>query len=344
MPITVIVGGQYGSEGKGKASAHFAATEGACALIRVGGPNSGHTALDKFGKSWTFRQLPAAITKSNAPIILPAGSLIDPIVLLDEIESLDLTPERIWIDPKASVVTAEHRARERRALTSIGSTLSGTGAAIIDRINRSPSHEMAAQKPELKKYIRYDIDEKIHQILKLSKRIVIEGTQGYGLSLWHSEDYPYVTARDTIASTFVSEAGLPPHEVDNVVLVIRAFPIRVGGSSGPLKNEINWEIIASEAGLPSGYHELTTVTKKVRRVARFDGEVVKRAIMKNCPHIILINHMDYIEPLEDSMAYNSKSRNFIEYVEGEIGRKLSFLGYGPDTIVDRDSLMFGRAA
>ena len=86
MPVTVVVGGQFGSEGKGKVSAYLAEVTGAAAIVRVGGPNAGHSAVDRSGNLITLRQLPAAAVRSNAVIVLPAGSLINVDILLEEIE------------------------------------------------------------------------------------------------------------------------------------------------------------------------------------------------------------------------------------------------------------------
>ena len=88
----------------------------------------------------------------------------------------------------------------------------------------------------------------LRQHLDAGERLVLEGTQGFGLSLVHSSYYPFVTSRDTTAAAFVSEAGFSPLDVDEIVLVIRAFPIRVGGNSGPLPNEIDWHTLSTESG------------------------------------------------------------------------------------------------
>ena len=344
MPVTVIVGGQYGSEGKGKASAHFANVNAASALIRVGGPNSGHTAVDANHQAWTFRQLPAAVAASEAPVILPAGSLIDVEILADEIERFGLPPERLWIDPRASIVTSTHRSAETSLIARVGSTASGTGASLIERIKRSEDHRLAGRHPGLEKYICHDLGSRLRAMLNRSQRILVEGTQGFGLSLWHSDHYPFATSRDTTAAGFVAEAGLAPHDVDQVVLVLRTFPIRVGGNSGPLANEIDWVTLAEEADLPTGYHELTTATKRVRRVARFDPVVVKRAIEVNAPHTIVLNHMDYIDPCGRKPRPSKNSRDFIRYVERELGIQISLVGYGPDVLLTRDQVMQSEAA
>lgn len=341
MPVSVVVGGQFGSEGKGKVSAFLAKTRAASALVRVGGPNSGHTAVDPEGRSWSFRQIPAAVTQSDAPVILPAGSLIDVGILLQEVKDYGLPPHRLRIDGKASIVTDEHKRMEADLVSQIGSTSSGTGAALKERIARSPGHRRAFDVPELQPYVEADTSSYLRSLLKLNERIIVEGTQGFGLSLWQSDVYPFATSRDTTAAAFIAEAGLAPHDVDEVVLVLRTFPIRVGGNSGPLDDEIGWDVLAKEAGLPKGFHEITTATKRVRRVARFSHGIVRRAITCNAPHAIVLNHMDYVDPVYPMNGPTEKSRSFLAYVERGIGQAVSFVGYGPNTMVARDTLMSG---
>jgi adenylosuccinate synthase len=341
MPVSVVVGGQFGSEGKGKVSAFLARTRAASALVRVGGPNSGHTAVDAEGRTWSFRQIPAAVTQSKAPVVLPAGSLIDVGILLREVNDYGLPPHRLRIDGKASIVTDDHKRTEAGLVSQIGSTASGTGAALKERIARSPGHLRAFDVPELRPYIEADTSAFLRSLLKVNERIIVEGTQGFGLSLWQSDVYPFATSRDTTAAAFVAEAGLAPHDVDEVVLVLRTFPIRVGGNSGPLDDEISWDVLANEAGLPTGYHELTTATKRVRRVARFSHGIVRRAIACNAPHAIFLNHMDYVDPVYPVNGPSERSRSFVRYVERGIGQTVAFVGYGPDTTVARDALMGG---
>lgn len=131
----------------------------------------------------------------------------------------------------------------------------------------------------------------------------------------------------------MAEAGLAPHDVDDVVMVIRSFPIRVSGNSGPLPNEISWPELASEAALPTDYDEKTSVTRKTRRIARFDPDIVRAAVVANSPHRIVLNHMDYVDPAGAAGRLTDKSRSFIRMVERGIGRNLDLLGYGPDSLV-----------
>ena len=175
LPVSVIVGGQFGSEGKGKVSAHVARERKARAIVRVGGTNSGHTAVDSSGVLWTLRQLPAGLVESPAVAILPAGSLIDIDILLAEIERLKLSPDKLWIDTRASIITPEHRAAEQALIGAIGSTSSGTGAALSERLARSADHVRAASISELGKYLREDTVGEMRAMLQAGDRLVMLG-------------------------------------------------------------------------------------------------------------------------------------------------------------------------
>ena len=224
MPVTVVVGGQFGGEGKGKV-AHFLASElGAKAAIRVGGSNSGHTVIDPAGNALILRQLPTPSILPDINCVLGAGSYIDVDILFDELGQTGLPADRLYIDPNAVVVTADEINAEKNSSlrTSIGSTQSGTGAAVIRRISRNGTARLAKDDERLKQFVR-PVVPLMRDLLSKRERIIIEGTQGFGLSLLHSPYYPFATSRDTSASAFVSEAGLSPLDVDDVVLVIRLF-------------------------------------------------------------------------------------------------------------------------
>lgn len=296
MPLTVIVGGQYGSEGKGKV-AHFLAREmRAAAAVRVGGPNSGHTVIGPNGEAVIFRQLPTAALLPEVKCVIGCGSYIDVDCLLEEIKRTSLPVDRVVIDPHAVLITEEDRCRERELglRDRIGSTLSGTGSAFGRRISREITVKFAKDDPRLASYIRPTMPL-LREFLDGGERVIIEGTQGFGLSVFHGSDYPNVTSRDTTAAGFLSEVGLSPFDVDDIVLVIRAFPIRVAGNSGKLPEEIDWATVTAESGSQSPLSEHTSVTGGLRRVARFDSEVVAKAIQANRPTRIVLNHLDYVD-------------------------------------------------
>lgn len=334
MSVQIIVGGQYGSEGKGKVAAWYCAKVGARATVRVGGPNSGHTVFDADSSKLVLRMLPAgAVVNYGTEAILPAGSYINVDVLLQEIKDTEINPDWVKIDPNAFIISDSDKEGEfaMNLEASIGSTLSGTGMSLIRRISRVNPTVMAKDIPELSRFIT-DTKQYMRTLLNQHYNIVIEGTQGYGLSNYHSDEYPYVTARDTTAAGFLSETGLSPMDVDHIIMVIRAFPIRVGGHSGEMKNEIDWETITKEAGAENVIREHTSVTHRVRRVARFDQDIVKAAIVANNPDIIVMNHVDYISAdMKSGTPFTDKQITFIREVEQSIGRRIDYCGYGPMT-------------
>jgi len=328
MPVTVIAGGQFGGEGKGKV-AHFLAQDmDAKVAVRVGGTNSGHTVIDPSGNALILRQLPTPSILPNVTCVLGAGSYIDVDILFSEIAKTGLSADRLLIDPNAVIISENEINAEKNSTlrNSIGSTQSGTGAAVIRRISRDGSVRLAKDDKRLKQFVKpvvpYMRDE-----LSNDKRIIVEGTQGFGLSLIHSPYYPFATSRDTTAAAFVSEVGLSPLDVDDIVLVIRTYPIRVAGNSGPLPNEIDWRTVSAASNSTNNLTELTSVSKTTRRVARFDAEIVVKAIEVNNPTRIVLNHLDYID---HKIRVNGKSDRVIEYcktVSDSIDRAIDFIGF-----------------
>ncbi|PSO20343.1 adenylosuccinate synthetase [Bradyrhizobium sp. MOS003] len=339
MPISVVVGGQFGSEGKGKVALAIAREENAAAVVRVGCTNSGHTAIDGKGRSWALRQLPAAILAPGVVAVLPAGAIVDPEIFLREVDALGLGADRVIVDPCASIISEDDRSAERSSglIGEIGSTGSGTGAALVRRIMRQNDTQLAGAVDRLRPFVR-DSTAFMRAALDRGRWIVIEGSQGFGLSLLHGGYYPHATSRDTTAGTFVGEAGLSPLDVKDVTLVLRSFPIRVAGNSGKLPNETTWDAIAQSAGLPAGYHELTTATKKVRRVGHFEATIVKRAMAINRPTRIILNHFDYVDPGVRDGQINASALSFLKKVEDGINCRVDFVGTGPATLISRDAI------
>ena len=135
MSCTIVVGGQYGSEGKGKVVALHAARARRPWVVRCGGPNSGHTVCIG-GREIVLRQVPSGAAHQDALLLVSAGCVIDEDILVKEMNDLGLPPARVVIDPRAVLVTAEDRASEQPLVAEIGSTASGTGAALVRRMMR----------------------------------------------------------------------------------------------------------------------------------------------------------------------------------------------------------------
>jgi adenylosuccinate synthase len=189
------------------------------------------------------------------------------------------------------------------------------------------------EHPSLAPFAR-DTSGILEYALSSGRGILVEGTQGFGLSLLHGDSWPKATARDTTASGFLSESGLPPLAVRDVVLVIRAMPIRVAGDSGPLKGETSWDEIRTASGSAYDVSEYTSVTNRLRRVGRFDPIVVRRAIAANGPTIVALNHLDHVDALlRKSDAVTSRAAEFLREVEAGIGRAIDLVGTGPERLV-----------
>lgn len=327
MPVSIVVGGQYGSEGKGKVAHYLAREKGASVAIRCGGTNSGHTVIDEKGSAQIFQQLPTAAILPGVKLALSAGTYIDLEILNNEIERACVDADRLSIDPFAVIITEHHKRieKETRLIDRIGSTGSGTGAAVIARIQRDQDLKFAKDSPDLSGFIA-DVGQDLRQRLQRGERLILEGTQGFGLSPLHSGMNPYVTSRDTTAAGFLSEVGLSPMDVDEIVMVIRAFPIRVGGASGPLSDEIDWETISREGGHSKRLEERTSVTKTIRRVARFNPSIVSQAISVNNPTHIALNHLDYVSK---NSLQGLVIKNFVSDIENKIQRRIDYLGHGP---------------
>lgn len=336
MGVSIIIGGQWGSEGKGKTTYFFTKELKASSVIRVGGPNSGHTVIDNNGNRRVFQVLPVSSIMDNVTCILPAGTYIDIDILQREIADSGISDTNLKINPNAVLLTSDYKQSEKKQLMNakIGSTESGTGAAVLARTARDGNVRLAKNEKILEKYL-CDTSVFLREELKQEKEVIIEGTQGFGLSVLHTPEYPYATSRDTSAAGFLSEAGLSPFDVKNVIMVLRAFPIRVAGESGPLPNEITWENVSRIAKTTSEIKEFTTVTKRLRRVAQFDDSIVRKAIEVNKPNIIILNHCDYFDAAIGNKNYLSDTAEMsVARIEQLIG-KVDYIGTGDRTLFKR---------
>lgn len=340
MSLTVVVGGQYGSEGKGKLVSYLSHLGRDVGVVRCGGANAGHTADGPLGRA-LLRQLPSGAVSPDCQLLMAAGMQLDLKVLAGEIEQLDVTPDRLSIDPGATVIEEVDRQTERsKALFDrIGSTLTGTGAAAARKVMRDPQLRRAEDIPELEPFVS-NVPERLGELLDAGSHVIVEGTQGAGLSLHHGR-YPYATGRDTTAAAFLSEAGLPPTRVTDVVMVLRTYPIRVGGPSGPLPDEISWEEVARRSGYPTALAEYTTVTGRLRRIAEFDWDQASEASRLNGPTSIALHGVDYLchEDLgaQHWDALSQQTRDFVEQVEARLRVPVRYVFTGPDgtDLIDR---------
>jgi adenylosuccinate synthase len=203
----------------------------------------------------------------------------------------------------------------------------------MHRMSRNSDAPLAGDSALLRERCRIEtVAPLLHHVMDDGGDVVIEGTQGFALSLLHGPDYPYVTSRDTTAAGFAMEVGLSPLSIDQIVMVIRTFPIRVGGTSGPFANETTWEEIQNISGAPEVAKELTSVTKRLRRVAHFDMEAVKRACAYNRPTSLAVMGLDRLDHANTGVTERAKltpiARKFLCDLELETGVPVDFAGTG----------------
>lgn len=335
--VTVVVGGQYGSEAKGHVTAklvqEYASRGERNMVVRVGGPNAGHSAVGVLDQeNWSMRQVPiAAVRDLDAKLVIAQGSEIDEPVLMSEIEALDSAgynvSSRIFVDQSATMIYDEHKERETNGrmpqdaglVEKIGSTGKGIGAARAARAWREadqwgdfPDTLYSADTPPM-----------IARWLATGGHVTVEGVQGYGLGT-HAGEYPFCTTADCRAIDFLAMAGISPWApwVESVAVwvVLRTYPIRVAGNSGDLHDELTWDRMREITGIEDLEPERTTVTKKIRRVGEFDHQLAGEAVMENGGRVnIALTFMDYVDPiLRASGRISMLGSRFIRDVEGRL--------------------------
>lgn len=404
-PITIVQGGQYGSEAKGMIAGYLCRKDNIDFNVRTGATNAGHTVFYR-GMAYKMQQLGCGWVNPDTTLVIGPGALIDPEILTREIAMVSTATgrdvrKRLVIDPRAGLHTPIHAARSTASGRhySIGATGKGCSEALVDRIKgRGSEYQLFGDSPHsvARDYRIADTERILNRAYDEGAAILLEGCQGQLLDLYLGP-YPYTTHKQTGPAQWLLEAGLSPALDTEIVMVIRTFPIRVAGNSGPLPNEISWEILAGEInakrkakGLPvivveaaldewrealrgashkfpipqgrtvfdqhrwsdherkayspalselnatawaslptptqtllSALFELTTVTKKLRRIARFDTVGFQDAIRQIRPKYLAVTFANYLEP--DNWF---KTPDVVK--SAIIGVPAHILSYGPD--------------
>lgn len=342
--VDVIIGGQYGSEGKGHVAYHISPEYEY--LVRVGGPNAGHKVVWDSGHVYTHNQLPSGSRAGHAHLLIGPGATIAVDRLMNEIAECSVDVDRLTIDGGAMVIEDADITTEFGLVTSIGSTGKGGGAAAVRRIQRGGDVRLARDVHELHPYIG-EVSAVLEDAYARSARVLLEGTQGTGLSLYHGS-FPYVTSRDTTVGGCLAEAGIAPTRVRKVIMVCRTYPIRVGSpqraTSGPMGQVLSWAEIARRSGLDVRElrrHERGSISGKRRRVAEFDWSQLRRASVLNHPSDIALTFTDYLcADNRDARRFEQLTEetiHFIEEVERVGAAPVTFIGtdFHTRSIIDR---------
>jgi adenylosuccinate synthase len=325
MSCTIIVGGFFGDEGKGKVVAHIAYKDKPVIISRGGvGPNAGHT-VQVGTKEYGVRMVPSGFVYKDAKLCIGSGVLVDPRVLKHEVDTLGVKG-RVFIDWRCGIITEDHIARDKGSdhlSKKIGSTGSGCGPANSDRVMRvSPQ---AKDVPELKEYLM-DVPKAIDEELKKDNSVLLEGTQGFGISLYYGT-YPFVTSKDTSASQIAADNGVGPTRIDDVVVVFKAYPTRVG--EGPFSTEM-----PSEKSDAMGIQEFGTVTHRKRRIGGWDGDMARYSAMINGCTQAAITGIDRVDKtcfgIKDYNKLTKKAKDFLRTAEDDIGCPITLISTGPE--------------
>jgi adenylosuccinate synthase len=325
MPCTVTIGGFYGDEGKGKIIAYLAINDNYDVAVRGGvGPNAGHTFVQN-NKEYKVRMLPSAVLNNDTRLLIGAGVLIEPNILLKEINTFN-TMDRTFIDFQCGIIEQNHQEKDKKddhLKEIVGTTGSGTGPANSDRALRKL--KLAKDIPKIALFLE-DVSNSINYSIDNKENVMIEGTQGTFLSLYHGI-YPYVTSKDVTASAICSDVGVGPKKIDEVLIVFKSYVTRVG--EGPLANEISIEEAKEKDWLEFG-----SVTGRQRRAAPFDFNLAKKSIQINSATQIALTKLDILFPqckgIKEYTKLANDAKKFVENIESETGIPVTIIGTGAE--------------
>ncbi len=339
MANTILVGAQWGDEGKGKIIDVL--TEQADVVVRyAGGNNAGHTVIVN-GKKSVLHLIPSGILRKNKLCVIGNGVVCDPIGLVSEMDDLrkkgiKVTPKNFVLSETAHVVFPYHReldgARELlKGKNKIGTTKRGIGPAYGDKAARvglrindlvdsaKLEEKLSARikennavlkslgaKPLSFKQVFAEYDKAgrnlkpfvqntvvlLHNRMREGADMLFEGAQGTFLDIDHGT-YPFVTSSNTTAGGACTGSGVPPHRMDRVVGVMKAYTTRVG--EGPLPTE-NQEISDLLHGMG---REFGATTGRARRCGWFDSVATRHASMVNGIDDIAITNLDGLDTVEN---------------------------------------------
>ncbi len=328
MTCSVLVGGAWGDEGKGKCITYLCDHDKPDIIARAGvGPNAGHS-VEFNGEKYGLRLTPSGFVHTDAKLLIGAGVLVDEEVLFKEFEDLKKynVRERTFVDPRSAIITNEHRERDKGSehlYKKIGSTGSGCGPANSDRVLRTA--KMAKDVPDLEDYL-LDVAFATNEAIDNGEDVFIEGSQGFALSLYYGT-YPFVTSKDTTASTFAADVGVGPTKVDEVIDVFKAYITRVG--EGPFPTEMTQEEAENR-----NLEEYGVVTGRRRRVGLFDMDLAKESCMINGATQIALTCVDKLYPdcarTQNYDDLSPETKAFIEDIQTATGVPVTIISTGPD--------------
>lgn len=315
MSVRVIVGTQWGDEGKGKITDILAET--ADVVVRYqGGNNAGHTVI--VGKEvFKLHLIPSGILFKDTVCVIGNGVVIDPEVLLEEITMLRargivVTADNLKISSAAHIILPKHKELDktqedgRAEGKKIGTTGRGIGPTYVDKIARVGLRMEVFKKADRYKAelgMLYELKDQlipyiinsvkyINDAIDAGKKVLMEGAQGTMLDVDHGT-YPFVTSSNPTAGGACTGSGIGPTKISEVWGIVKAYTTRVG--EGPFPTELkdaDGEILRSVGA------EFGTTTGRARRCGWFDAVVVRHAARVNGLTDLVITKLDVLDQLD----------------------------------------------
>jgi len=349
--IAAVIDLQFGSTGKGQVAGTIAHHWKPDTVATAWGPNAGHTFRHEDFEGVSRMLASSAIAPSVNSILIGPGSVVDLDMLTKEIEDRAhrLHGKTLVIHPQAAILQPNDAFLEK-TLVRIGSTMKGTAEAAIRKMRREEDAVAAWQGINMGRLVEACREAQLllyvssfyyDEIVDRSKKLIVEGAQGFSLGL-HTDFYPRTTSRDVSTAQLFADCRLPfPGNGSwpriHIIGVCRTFPIRVANravedhtySSGghyPDQHEMQWGELGRKA-------ELTTVTQLPRRLFSFSYEQIRQAVRVCNPSHLALTFCDYLP--------EKSAPGFAENVETRVGRPVSFMSFGPKSsdIMRRTPLM-----
>jgi len=317
MGAIIITDAFWGDSGKGKISAYLSQRFKASFCVRAGtGTNAGHSVYFEDGKYIKANQLPCGWLNKDTQIRVGSGVAVDAEKLVTEIEKFDNEFQlgtRVKIDFRCPIILPDYREREAKdniLAETIGSTKSGTGVALSEFTLRRA--KQAKDIPELSEYVT-DVAEEINSACRCGETVIIEGSQGTHLSLALSKDYPFCTSDNCTTAALADDVGLNWQHIQDVVLIVKAMPSRVG------KGALPFEMPTEEAERRCIVEYGVTTGRRRRKAAQISWEHLEYALMLNGPTQIALTFSDHFDPeiigARRAEEITEKVNNLIEEIE-----------------------------
>ena len=325
----VIIGAQWGDEGKGKIVDYLA--QDANYVVRyAGGPNAGHTIVVD-GKQFALHQVPSGILYPGKKVFLGAGMVLDPEAFFEELQMLKEGgidwEGRVFISDRTQIILPRYRRmdkeRDAQRKRPIGTTGRGIGIAYSEKAHRDGlrladldwAEKMAEYDGEDREFLEKYKDRLLAMRIDLTARmwevrgdnILFEGAQGAMLDI-DSGTYPYVSSGASCAAGAATGCGIGPHNIDRILGVFKAYETRVG--NGPMPSEFN-EKDAGESELCKYVRdtgrEYGVTTGRARRCGYLDLVALRYACRVNSIDGLVLTHLDIydaMDQIEACVAYD----------------------------------------